>query len=216
MKEYNLKELGKIQKELSKKIILRDELRVEEIKTIAGVDVAYLNNRAFVGIAIFAFPEIEMKKAIVRELKADFPYIPGFLGFREAIIVADALKKLKKELNMIMIDAHGIAHPRCLGAASHAGLLLDMPSIGVAKKLLCGEIKESKIILKNKVVGMVLRNEKIKKGKTKFREVYVSPGHKISLESAVKITKASFRNHRLPEPLHAAHRIATKAKKSEL
>lgn len=202
-----LDELISIQKELRKKLILQDGFK--KIKLVAGADLSYSrnSNEAFCAVSVFDFEAMREVSGIAKKFLIDFPYIPTFLGFREAEPIAKAVESLDIEdkPDVLLVDGHGIAHPRRFGAASHTGVLLNMPTIGVAKNLLAGEVKEGKIIYKNKTVGFALKNKK-------FREIYVSPGHKVSLSSSLKIVKKCMLLHRMPEPLYRAHEIASSSR----
>jgi len=196
---FRLDELISIQKKLRKKIILEDKFK--KIKLIAGADLSYPSgSQAICAVTVFDFEMEEVENA-AQKFSIDFPYIPTFLGFREAEPIVKTLRSLEIKPDIILVDGHGIAHPRGFGSASHVGVLLDMPAIGVAKRLLAGKIKSNKIIYKNKAVGFALKNKN-------FREIYISPGHKVSLRSSLRIVKKCMRFHRLPEPLHQAHLLS--------
>ena len=144
--------------------------------------------------------------------KARFPYIPGLLSFREAPILLRAFRKLKNNPDIVLFDGQGIAHPRRFGLASHMGLVLDKPSIGCAKSRLVGEYSSventagaySKLIYGNKVVGVVLRTKK------NTKPIFVSPGHKINLSLAIRITLKTCCGYRIPEPTRQAHLLVNK------
>ena len=109
---------------------------------------------------------------------------------------------------MLLVDGHGIAHPRKIGLASHVGLLLDIPTIGIAKCLLCGKIEEDKIVLGEKNIGFKFI------GKEQASPLFVSPGHKVSMKTSLEVVKNCMRMpHKLPEPLHLAHKNANKIRK---
>jgi deoxyribonuclease V len=196
-----------IQRELQKKVITHNEFK--EIRTIAGVDLAPLPGaeKLVCGIIIFSYPgleEIERVSAVVEE---QFPYIPGLLAFREGPAIIEAFKNLRSKPDLLMIDGQGIAHPRGLGIASHVGVLLDIPTIGVAKERLYGKYKEpgetqgawTPLISSNgNNIGAVLRT---KKG---TKPVFVSIGNKIDLRTAVRITLTCARGYRIPEPTRQA------------
>ncbi len=186
---------------------------------IAGTDVSYdkYSDRFFAGVLVFKLNKnLELIEEATAVDKASFPYIPGLLSFREAPILLKAFHKVKNEPDIILFDGQGIAHPRHLGLASHVGLILDKPSVGCAKTRLIGEYSEveniagaySKLLYKNKVVGAVLRT------KANTNPVFVSPGHKINLQSAVHITMRTCRGYRIPEPIRQAHLLVNKLRKS--
>ena len=144
-----------------------------------------------------------------------FPYVPGFLGFREAPALVHAVQKLSQRPHLLLIDGHGVSHPRRLGIASHLGLLLDLPTIGVAKSILVGhplsplgeEVgSETPLVHKGEVIGMLLRSRK------RALPLIISAGHKISLPTAVSWVKRCLTKYRLPEPTRRAHLAANEAR----
>ena len=145
-----------------------------------------------------------------------FPYVPGLLTFREGPVVLQAYEKLKLAPDLLMFDGQGIAHPQGLGLASHLGVLLDKPSIGCAKSRLVGEFKEPKqkrgamrtLSLHRKKVGVVLRT------KDNTKPLFVSPGHRITVETAAKAVLEAGRGYRLPEPTRLAHYEAARARRA--
>ncbi len=192
-----------------------------KIRVVAGADVSYdkQSNRFFAGVVVFKlgkqFEKIEESTAVG---KAEFPYIPGLLSFREAPILLKAFKKLKSNPDIILFDGQGIAHPRHFGLASHIGLILDKPSIGCAKSRLVGEyvgVKDiageySKLFYKNKVVGAALRT------KVHTNPIFVSPGHKTNLTFAIRIALKTCRGYRIPEPIRQAHVLVNKLRKESI
>ena len=147
--------------------------------------------------------------------KVNFPYIPGLLAYREVPVMIKAYKKLKKHIpEIILVDGHGIAHPRNFGLASHFGFLIKKPTIGIAKRKLVGEFKkpkevgkEEKLIYNGKVVGYALKTGK------NYREIFISPGNFISLETSLKIVKSCIiKGNKLPEPIRLAHKFVNERK----
>ena len=191
---------------LAKKVVVKDEF--DEIKLVGGVDQSFKDNKiisAFIVCDYKTMEVVERKYAIV---EASVPYIPGYLSYREAPAAVEAFLKLEKKPDIILVEAHGIAHPRKFGMASHVGLLLDKPTIGVAKKLLFGEVKNDKIVIGEEVRGFSLIT------KEHAKPIFISPGHKISLKTSLEIVKNCIRlPHKLPEPLYLAHRYANKIRK---
>ncbi len=205
-----LDELSRIQEEVSDRVIKED--RVGEPETIAGCDVSFSEkNKAFAACVLMKYPELEEIDSNVVEAKIDFPYIPTFLAFREIQPMLNAVKKIESDI--YMVDSQGIAHPRRAGLASHLGVVIDKPTIGVAKSRLCGNAKEPdpkkgsySILRENgEKIGAVLRT------RTRVKPIYVSIGHKVSLEKAIDITLKSSPKFKIPEPIRAAHKLATKA-----
>ena len=149
-------------------------------------------------------------------MPCEFPYIPGLLSFREAPAVIEAIRKLSVRPDLVMIDGQGLAHPRGLGIASHVGLWLGMPTIGVAKSRLCGEHRpvwprrgsHTRLMLNGVVVGSVVRT------RDNVNPLYVSVGHRVTLAEAVRWTVRCATKARLPEPTRLAHQLVTRLKKN--
>ena len=187
--------------------------RLPQIHRIAGVDVCFDEHSqiAHAAIAVFSFPDLKLIDKSVAQRTVAFPYIPGLFAFRELPAVLDALARLRKSPDIIICDGHGIAHPRRFGMASHLGVLLDQPTIGVGKSLLVGHHIElphergSWVPLEdgNEVIGAVLRTQ------AGIKPVYVSVGHRISLQTAVRLVLACTPRYRLPETTREAHKLAS-------
>lgn len=176
------------------------------MRRIVGLDVSY--GRRGVGAAvIYDLEEDRIIEYAVASVEVSFPYIPGFLAFREVYPMVKALEKLRSSYDVVMVNGQGIAHPRRFGLASHVGVLIRKPTIGVAKKKLCGRIVERggrKLLIDDgEVIGEILRSGS-------GGQIVVSQGNMITLESAVRIVKRVLGRHRLPIPLRLAHEIATK------
>ena len=212
---FSISKARTIQLEFSKRVIKEDVFDFSRLEYVAGVDVAYVDEMAVGAVSVHKFPslsQVEVKTAIV---KVRFPYVPTLLSFREIYPATSAIKKLEISPDIFMIDGHGIAHPYRLGFASHLGVILEKPTIGVAKKLLCGRIEEIPkevgefALIKDdgEVIGAALLIKEDRK------PIYVSIGHMISLETAIKIVNATTGNYRVPEPIRAAHQAANMAKK---
>ncbi len=187
------------------------ENQTGQVNTVAGVDVAFPDrDTARAAVVVLRFPELTPIDGVVAELPVAFPYIPGLLAFREVPVVLAAVKKLQCSPDLFIFDAQGLAHPRRLGLASHAGLLLDIPSIGCAKSRLIGEYVKpgsergsgSPLMDGNEQIGVALRT------RTGVKPVFVSIGHKIDLDTAVRYVLDCAPNYRLPETTRYAHRIA--------
>jgi deoxyribonuclease V len=182
------------------------------IRTVAGVDVSYPEARwARAGAAVMSFPDLVLVETATAVLPVCFPHVPGLLSFREAPVAIQALGNLRALPHILLCDAHGRAHPRRLGTASHLGLLLDLPTIGCAKSWLIGpalvpapERGSATWLFENgQIIGSALRTQ------PNAKPVYVSVGHRIDLPAAVSIVLQCTRRHRLPEPLSRAHALAT-------
>ena len=219
-------EARRIQIELRKKWEGTDRLGC--IRTVAGADVAFViagsqalrrrpqqaiheANRAIAGVVVYRFPEMEEIERAYAVRPLTFPYVPGLLSFREIPALLAALAKLKHAPDLIFCDAHGYAHPRRFGLACHLGVLLDRPTIGCAKSLLIGTHAEpakargawAPIMGRDargepEVIGAALRT------RDAVRPVFVSQGHRISLERAIELTLAVSDGFRIPRPTREA------------
>ena len=194
----------------------RGEVRVEPLprppRWVGGADASYdrAEKRIHGAIAVFTFPDLTLVEEVALEGPCPFPYIPGLLSFREAPIIVEIWKKLTQRPEVLLVDGQGIAHPRGLGIAAHLGILLDVPTIGVAKSKLVGEGEEpgkeagaaSPLFWQGQMVGWILRT------RTGIQPVYVSPGHRVSLTDSREIALDCVRKFRLPEPLRQADRLS--------
>jgi len=171
----------------------------------------------FGAIAVYRYPELELVEEAGVAGVCPFPYRTGLLSFREVPILAAAFKRLKQRPDVLLVDGQGLAHPRGLGLAAHLGLVLDLPTIGVAKSRLVGKGEEpgpdagaaSTLMLAGKVVGMILRTQK---GRKPF---YISPGHRITLAECREIVLGCVQRYRSPEPLRQADNLSRRLR-SEL
>jgi deoxyribonuclease V len=198
---------------LSKKLIFEDMLP-EKVDFIAGVDVAYLEGISLCVVVVLKANTFSQVEVQVAHIKTCFPYISTLLAFREIPPAYSAIQKLHSKPDVFIVDGQGFAHPYGLGFASHLGLILDKPTIGVAKNLLCGRVFEQNskdgwapIKYKGKIIGA----EVITKQGT--RPVYVSVGHRISLKRAIEVVLESKGKFKLPEPTRRAHIIAGEEKR---
>ncbi len=206
----SLKEASVIQRALCKQVIKEDCLT--HVRSICGMDVScqrYDPERKIYAAA-FCIDSSTLKEqeCSLIDTRACFPYVPGFLGFREAPALIKAYQNLRHPPDLIFVDGHGICHPRGLGIASHVGVLLDLPSIGVAKSILIGtprgclgsEVGDLvPLIWKEQEIGILLRTKK------RAHPLVISIGHKISLPSAVHFVLNCLKGYRLPEPTRLAH-----------
>ena len=213
----SVEEAIQIQECLRNRIILRNTF--SKVRTIGGGDVAYSKNEniLFGTIVVLSFPELETLDIARAKGKIPFPYIPSLLSFREGPILIKTFQKLKIKPDLIVFDAHGIAHPRGFGLASHMGLWFNLPSIGCAKTPLLGKFVNPSVIKgsfelirkEGKEVGAVLRT------KEKVKPVFVSPGHRVDLLTSIQIVLATCHGFRIPEPLRKAHQISREILHSE-
>lgn len=211
----SVQEAFRIQEELKKKLVLEDGPDAPE--TVAGIDVSFSKTRdlLYAAIVVLDAGTLESVETTSAALQPTFPYVPGLLTFREGPVVLEAYAKLSAAPDLLMFDGQGIAHPRGLGLASHIGVLVDRPSIGCAKSRLIGEFKEPKqkrgamrtLSIHRRKVGVVLRT------KDNTKPLFVSPGHRITVETAARAVLESGRGYRLPEPTRLAHNAAEAAKR---
>ncbi len=211
-----VKEAFRIQKELSQRVEKTPDPK--PIHTIAGADIAICvkEKKLVCGIILFSYPELEEIERVWTVSDEVFPYIPGLLGFREAPCVISAFGKLRERCDMIMVDGHGLAHPRGFGLACHVGVLLDIPAMGVAKKCLYGTFSEpglkkgERTLMRGRdgeVVGAALRT------RDGVKPVFVSIGNRTDLDTSVMIALECSRGLRIPEPTRLADKYVASLKK---
>ncbi len=201
-----------IQEKLHTEVITEDQLK-EPVQYVAGVDMGFEANGTIsrAAVAVLSFPDLQVIETSVVRRPTTFPYIPGFLSFREIPAILDALEKITIIPDLILCDGQGIAHPRRFGIACHLGLLVDIPSIGVAKSLLIGKHEElpevrgrwQPLIHKGETIGAVLRT------RIGVKPVYVSCGHRVSLPTAIDYVLRCTPKYRLPETTRIADKLAS-------
>lgn len=180
------------------------------VRTVLGVDTSIRAERVHAALCLFSFPELELLTSATAERPLEFPYIPGLLAFRELPALLEAYARLRATPDLLLVDGHGLAHPRRFGIACHLGLELDRPSIGCGKSLLVGEHRvpgprrgaRTQLRHRGEVVGACLRT------RTGVKPVYVSIGHRIELGEAVRVVLTCARSYRLPEPIRCADQMA--------
>jgi len=205
------KEAAALQAELAARVVREDALG--EVRRVAGVDVGFEDEGRVTraAVAVLDFPGLALAARSVARAPTRFPYIPGLLSFREAPAVLAAFARLRTRPDLVLYDGHGIAHPRRFGIASHVGLALDTPTIGVAKTRLVGEHKAPArrkgawvpLVDRGETIGAVLRT------RAGVAPLYVSVGHRVSLASAVRWVIACTTRYRLPETTRWAHHLAS-------
>ncbi len=208
--QVSIAEAREIQTGLAGQVV---QTRQVEASLVAGADISARRGAemATAAVVVMSYPALEIVEVQVIRGRPGFPYVPGFLSFRESPLVLAACEKLSVKPDLLLVDGQGFAHPRRMGLACHLGLLLDMPTIGCAKSRLCGEHDEpgleagccAQLKDEEEVVGAALRT------RIAGSPVYVSIGHKIGLENAIKWVLDCCRGHRLPEPSRMAHLAAT-------
>lgn len=201
-----------IQEQLQGEVITEDQLK-EPIQYVAGVDMGFEEDGTIsrAAVAVLSFPDLQVQETGIARRPTTFPYIPGFLSFREIPAILDVLEKLTLTPDIILCDGQGIAHPRRFGIACHLGVLVDIPAIGVAKSLLIGKHQElpeergawQPLIHKRETIGAVLRT------RVGVKPLYVSPGHRISLPTAIDYVLRCTPKYRLPETTRIADKLAS-------
>lgn len=210
---------GNIQKAREMQERMRSRVRITTYRGaprfIAGVDAAFTEDHVAAAACLYSFPDLTCleRAADIQELR--FPYVPGYLAFREGPAIIAAIKNLARKPDLILVDGQGIAHPRGFGIACHIGVLLDIPTIGCAKTRLVGDCREpgirkgswSDLTYEGAVVGAVLRT------RHGVRPLFISPGHRIDAESAVSFVLSCVGKYRIPEPLRCADAYSRSMKK---
>ena len=186
---------------------------IADVHLVAGVDVGFENKGAITraAVAVLGFPDLKLHEQSVVRVKTRFPYIPGYLSFREAPAIIQALQQLKQAPDIILCDGQGLAHPRRFGIACHLGVVTGMPTIGVAKSRLIGEYQEpgekkgswSPLTLKGEIIGVVLRT------RSNVKPLFISIGHKVDLQTAIDYVMQCTTRYRLPETTRWAHKLAS-------
>jgi deoxyribonuclease V len=196
---------------------LRDRIRIQPLehppRLVAGADVAYsrAGQKTYAAVVVVELPFMKVVDASQAIRDVTFPYIPGLLTFREVPSLLVAFRRLRTQPDAVLFDGHGLAHPRRFGLACHAGLLLNVPSAGCAKSRLVGDHAEvgtkrgavADLYCEGTKVGAVLRT------RNGVNPVYVSPGHLIDIESAVRLVLSTTTRYRIPEPIRLAHQMTT-------
>jgi deoxyribonuclease V len=200
-----------LQNALRSEVITTDQLST--VQYVAGVDVGFEESGSVTraAVAVLSLSDLQLQEQAIARRPTTFPYIPGLLSFREVPAVLDALEQLKITPDLLLCDGQGTAHPRRLGIACHIGLLVDLPAIGVAKSRLVGkhdEVPDQKgawvpLQYKDETIGAVVRT------RPKTKPLYISPGHRISLPTAIDYVLRCTPKYRLPETTRFAHKLAS-------
>jgi len=186
-------------------------LSVERIRFLAAADISFSKQQPelYAAVLLFTFPELILVEHQTTIAQAEFPYIPGLLSFREAPVLLPLFLRLQQKPDVIFIDGQGIAHPRRFGLASHLGVLLETPTIGCAKSRLCGSYTS---VPQHKGEWIPLRDGDVEIGwvlctRTGVKPIFISVGHRVDLDSAIRIVMRTVSRYRIPEPIRAAHRL---------
>ena len=206
-----------LQRELAGRVVT--DAPAAPVTLLAGADVSYnkFSPTVFAGVVVLRLPDLAVVERRGASVECRFPYIPGLLSFREAPALLEAFAKVEAVPDAVMLDGQGIAHPRRLGLASHVGLWLDAPCFGCAKSLFVGKYEEpgreagawSPLIDRGAVIGRVVRT------KSNVKPVFVSAGHKITLDAATQLTLACRGGYRIPEPTRQAHNYVNALRRGE-
>ena len=207
----SLAEAQAIQRQLQPEVITEDDLGL--VQYVAGVDVGFEEDGRIsrAAVAILGFPDLQLKEKAITKCPTTFPYVPGFLSFREVPVILKALEIIDITPDLILCDGQGLAHPRRFGLACHLGLWVDVPTIGVAKSLLIGKhekLGEEKgswqpLHDRREVIGAVVRT------RTKVKPVYVSSGNRVSLPTAIDYVLRCTTKYKLPETTRWADKLAS-------
>jgi deoxyribonuclease V len=200
-----------IQERLRHEVIRED--RLGPVRLVAGVDVGFEEGGAVTraAVAVLGLPDLQVQESAVARRPTTFPYVPGLLSFREVPAILDALSQLAKVPDLLLCDGQGIAHPRRFGLACHLGLLSEIPAIGVAKSRLFGRHEPTPdergawqpLRHGKEVVGAALRT------RPKTQPLFISIGHRVSLETAIEYVMRCTTKYRLPETTRQAHHLAS-------
>ncbi len=208
-----------IQEQLKNKLILEDRTPAV-IRRVAGADISFSKRdpRVYAAVVVMDAETLDILEESTCRGIVRFPYIPGLLTFREGPILLKAFEKLVCRPDVILFDGQGIAHPRGMGLAAHMGVILDEPSIGCAKTRLIGNYREpgkkrgrrSPLMHEERQIGAVLRT------RDGVKPLFISQGHRVSLDRAIGIVLGCARKYRIPEPIRRAHILVNEMRREEL
>jgi deoxyribonuclease V len=204
-------------------MILKSQIRLEKprgpIRYVAGADVASSKrtDAVWAGVAVLSYPELEVLEEKWVKGESYFPYVPGLLSFREIPVLLQVMEQLETDPDVILCDGQGIAHPRGFGLACHLGLVVEKPSIGCAKSRLVGQFSEvgedkgcyADLWHEKRVIGAVART------RSGVKPMFVSPGHRVTLEASLRVVFGCCKKYRVPEPIRLAHALVSGARKRE-
>lgn len=223
-----------IQNELREKIIIenrnlligrtisekKSSPEVLPIQTIAGADISLnlYSTTIYAGIIVLSFPQLQPIAYSLVKAETRFPYVPGFLAFREVPALVRVWEQMTIKPDILVVDGHGIAHPRRMGIAAHFGAVTSQVSMGCAKNILCGKYEEpgmergnyTPILDKQEQIGYAFRS------KAKTAPVYISPGYGMGMQNSLEIIQRCTGKYRIPEPTRFAHELVNRFRKGEL
>jgi len=210
-------EARRLQEELASRVVEGPPLDLSRVRYVAGADVSTQGDMGYATVVVLSFPDLSVVEVRGYEARLTFPYVPGLLAFREIPPVVGALRKVESEVDAMLFDAHGLAHPRGMGLASHLGLFIDVPSVGCAKSRLVGEHEEpgpekgdtADLVYRKTLVGKVVRT------RSRVSPLYVSVGNGIDLASSVDLVLGCCTRYRLPETTRQTHNAANRLRLGE-
>lgn len=217
-KDISISEATQVQKELRSKLDVAE--RQLNLSTIGGADISLnlYSTTIYAGIILLSFPQLKPIAYSLVKAETSFPYVPGFLAFREVPALVTAWTQMKVKPGLLVVDGHGIAHPRRMGIAAHFGTLTGQPSMGCAKNILFGKYMDPPLELgsttpimdKEEQIGFAFRS------KAKTAPVYISPGYGLGMQNSLQIIKQCTGKYRIPEPTRLAHELVNRFRKGEL
>ncbi len=203
--QVDTRKLRNIQRGIAGEAQLKDVIKKDEITKIAGFDVTFFGDKVICAAIVLDFKTLQVIERKYTVGKVPMQYIPGYEAFREGPIILETYYSLEEEPDILIIDGHGATHPLKAGLATYVGVELTKPCIGVAQKLMVGDIREDKIFILEQLRGLVVKT------KEHANPLFVSAGNFISMETAAEIiSKIVVPPHKLPEPIHQAHKYAKK------
>lgn len=214
----SIPEATRIQNELRAKLDIAE--RELYITTIGGADISLnlYSTTIYAGIILLSFPQLKPLAYSLVKAETDFPYVPGFLAFREVPALVTVWEQMEIKPDLLIVDGHGIAHPRRMGIAAHFGTVTGQPSMGCAKKRLFGKFEEpgleygsfSPIYDKQEQIGYAFRS------KAKTAPVFISPGYGLGMQNSLEVIQQCTGKYRIPEPTRLAHELVNRFRKGEL
>lgn len=200
------------QRLVAERAVSNDDFKGPEL--VAGVDQAFFEKNIISGIIVMDYTSRVVVEKAYSFQPVDYPYVPTFLSFREGPSIVNTFKKLNTSPDILLVDGAGLNHPRRAGLATHVGVFLDVPTIGIIKRILCGSGKEPEsegeanpLFYENKRIGWLLKSNK------RSRPIVIAPGHRVSLDTSLSIVKACLGGYKLPEPVRLAHNYVNRLKK---
>ncbi len=201
--------LQDIQFAVGKQAILQDQFPIESVKRIASFSCTPFEDKLLCAVVVMDYPSMNLVEHKYLLKKAPMPYVPGYLAFREGPLMLELYYQLEYDPDVLMVEGHGVSHPARCGIATYLGVELAKPCLGVADSVLYGEIRDTEIYADDQLAGFIVQTKQF------ARPLHVTAGHLISPGMAAELVKNSIRlPHKMPEPIHVARRLATKAKKN--